>query len=64
MDVDEVEDEEGLHQKEARIALNPLLEEAQVVLSAFEDRHKGSTWYMGLKTRFELLGKVPDNIKV
>jgi hypothetical protein len=64
MDVDEVEDEEGLHQKEARIALNPLLEEAQVVLSAFEDRYKSSTWYMGLKTRFELLGKVPDNIKV
>jgi len=65
MDVDMEEDEEGLKlpQKEARNALSPLVEEMNGILTVYK-KHEANTWYTDLKTRFELIGRVADNIKV
>jgi len=62
--MDEDGDEEGLHQKEARNALMPLMDELRAVLRAFEHNSEASAWYTGLKTRFELISRVANNIKV
>jgi hypothetical protein len=62
--MDEDEPEEGLYQKEARNALMPLIDELQAILRAFEHSSEASAWYRGLNTRFELISRVANNIKV